>query len=215
MTKEKILKTLKSIYFSFAWLTVLLFALDLISKWVVQNTFLVDGKGVTVISNFFDIRLSHNMGAAFSLGDSGSPAMRTLWIIVSVVMSVGLIFYYVKNYKKLNVWYRLSLSMMIAGALGNMIDRMFYWDAIVGFDGVIDWLSFTLFGDWKFPSFNIADSALVVGVIIIIVILIVELIQDSIKKGKKGAYALPPKEYEKKIEEEQNHHNDDDKTNKA
>ncbi len=214
MTKEKIIKTLKSIYFSFAWLAVLLFALDLISKWIVQNTFLVDGKGVTVIDNFFDIRLSHNMGAAFSLGDSGSPAMRALWIAVSVLMSIGLIFYYVKNYKKLNVWYRLSLSMMIAGALGNMIDRMFYWDAIVGFDGVIDWLSFK-FGVWDFPSFNIADSALVVGVIIIIVLLIIELIQDSIKKGKEGAYALPPKEYEKKIEEEQHRLDDEDKTNKA
>lgn len=201
MNKEKIVKAFKSIYFSFIWLALLLLVLDFISKWVVQNNVT---EPITVIDGFFWISLTHNLGAAFSIGDDGSIEMRVIWIAVSVIMSIGLIFYYVKNYKKLNVWYRLSLSMMIAGALGNMIDRMFYWKALVGFDGVIDWLSFKLFGVWYFPSFNIADSALVIGVIILIVLLIKESVQEAIKKGKQGAYVLPPTEYEKKIEEEKN-----------
>ena len=201
MNKEKIVSFFKKFYFSFVWLTILLFGLDLLSKWIIQNN-VVEGQKITVINDFFWITKAYNKGAAFSALSSGEIWQRILWMSVSVVMSAGLIYYYVKNNKKMNVWYKVSLSMMIAGALGNMIDRLFYWKAIVGFDGVIDWLSFKLFGSWYFPAFNIADSALVVGVIILLILLIVELIQDSIAKGKKGGYKLPPKEYEKKLQDE-------------
>ncbi len=203
MNKEKILAFLKKFYFSFIWLTVLLFGLDLLSKWLIQNN-LAEGQNITVIDNFFWITKAYNKGAAFSALSDGETWQRILWMSISVVMSAALIFYYVKNFKKMSTWYKVSLSLMIAGALGNMIDRLFYWKAIVGFDGVIDWLSFKLFGVWYFPSFNIADSSLVVGVGILIVLLIIELVKDSIEKGKKGGYKLPPKEYEKKLESEEN-----------
>lgn len=202
MNKEKVMTFLKKFYFSFIWLIVLIFGLDLLSKWLIQNN-LVENQQIVVIDNFFWICKTYNKGAAFSLASDGELWQRIMWMSISVIMSAALIFYYVKNYKKMNTWYKVSLSLMIAGALGNMIDRLFYWKAIVGFDGVIDWLAFRLFGVWDFPRFNIADSSLVVGVAILVVILIIELIQDSIEKGKKGGYKLPPKEYEKKIEKEE------------
>ena len=198
MNKQKLNQILKFVFSSFIWLGVAIFLLDIITKWCAQNL-IIEGQPVVLIPGFFKLALSHNEGAAWSLGDSGSVGMRILWISVSVILSAALIFYYVKQYKKMTTWYRVALMLMISGAVGNMIDRMFYWDAIVGFNGVIDWISFT-FGTYNFPSFNIADSSLVVGVIIILVLIIIELIQDSIKKGKEGGYKLPPKEYEKQQE---------------
>ncbi|MCQ2793070.1 MAG: signal peptidase II [Bacilli bacterium] len=198
MNKEKVILGLKWFLNSFIWLGVLLFVLDIATKWGIQNTFVNE---IWIIPNFLSINLSHNMGAAWSMGGDGNIGMRALWIIISVVLSGALIAFYVIKRNKLSNWYKAALIMMIAGALGNMIDRIFYWKEIVGFDGVIDWISFT-FGSYKFPTFNIADSSLVIGVIILIVLIIIEMVQDSIKQGKKGAYKLKPEEYEKKIKEE-------------
>lgn len=200
MNKEKIKKGLKWFYFSFIWLIVVVFVLDIVSKWAVQNS-LSEGDKVYLIPNFLFITLHHNLGASFGLGSEGSLPLRIMWICISVVLSGALIAFYVIKRNKLSTWYKVAISLMIAGAVGNMIDRMFYWKAIVGFDGVIDWIGVYLFNSYQFPFFNIADSSLVIGVIIIVVLLIIELIQDSIQKGKDGAYSLPPEEYEKKQKE--------------
>lgn len=198
MNKEKIIKVLKEAFFSFAWIALLVFVLDITSKWIVQ-THLGLYEEVVVIKDFFSITLSHNEGAAWSLGDG----LRPLWIVVSVVLTGGLIFYFVKQYKKLSYLYRIAICLMIGGAFGNLIDRAFYWEKTVGFNGVIDWLSFRLFNSYDFPSFNIADSALVIGVILLLVTMVVELILDAIKKNKEGAYSLKPKDYEAKKEAEE------------
>ena len=212
MNKEKLIKILKEVFFSFAWVAVLVFVLDIVSKWIVQTHLSVYDEKV-VIKNFFSITLSHNTGAAWSMGATGSVAMRIVWISVSLVLSGALIFYLVKQYKKLSYLYRLAICLMIGGAVGNLIDRAFYWESTVGFDGVIDWLSFRLFNSYDFPSFNIADSALVIGVILLLVLVIVEVIQDAIKKNKEGAYSLKPKDYEakKEAEEAQKEQEDDAK----
>lgn len=196
MNKEKVLDILKKVFFSFAWIPVLVLIADLISKWAVQ-THLNEYQEVSIIGNFLLVTLSHNLGAAWSLG----YGLRWLWITVSVVLSAGLIAYYVKCFKKLTKPYLIALTLMIGGAVGNMIDRCFYWESLVGFDGVIDWIQFR-FGSYDFPTFNVADSCLVIGVIILITCLVIELIQDAIKKNKDGAYSMKPKDYEAKKEAE-------------
>lgn len=198
--KEKLINGLKWFFKSYIWLMVLVFVADITSKWIVQNN-VPEGHYINVIPNFFDITLSHNLGAAFSIGADGNIAMRIMWICISVILSAALIFYYVKSYKTIKGWHKVAIALMIAGAVGNMIDRAFYWKAIVGFDGVIDWLSF-LFGTYRFATFNIADSSLVVGVAILIIIIVVDLVKDGIKKGKEGAYKLTPEQYEAKQKEE-------------
>ena len=102
---------------------------------------------------------------------------------------------------------------MAGGAIGNLIDRALYWQAIVGHDGVIDFLSFHIpyydfnASKWTyylFPTFNVADSALTIGVIVLLVAVIIEMVQESIKKAKQGEYKYSPKELEarKKAEQE-------------
>lgn len=193
---------MKKFYFSFIWLIVVIFAIDLISKWAVQNS-LSYGQVVPLIPNFLNVTLVHNLGAAFSLGSNGELGWRIVWISVSVIMSFGLSFFYIKKMNSLRTWTRVAVVMIIAGAIGNMIDRIFYWNAIVGFDGVIDWIDFQ-FGSWHFATFNLADSSLVIGVAILILIVIVDSIKEVREKDKRGEYDLKPQDYKKKQEEEKN-----------
>ena len=127
---------------------------------------------------------------------------RIIFIIISFVLGGGLIAYYAyaTHKNKLNTVMKVSLALMISGAMGNLIDRTFYWKETVGFSGVIDWIS-VWFGSYSFPIFNLADSALVVGVIILLVYVIVESIQDAIKASKEGQYKYSPKELKEKNEE--------------
>jgi len=211
-TKEN----MKKFFYSFVWLMVLLFVIDIVTKWAVVNHFGVDGMnhqyhsdvhnekygishdydGITIIKNFCYIGGSINDRAAFSLGPN-----RVVLLIISLVMSIGFIGFYIFQYKKLNTIYKLSLALMIAGAVGNLIDRAFYWETTTGFNGVVDWIIF-VFGDWEFPMFNIADSCLVIGIIIIVIEMIIEEIKEAKKKAQRGEYKYSPEQLEKKEKDE-------------
>jgi len=197
-TKENLLKAFKS----FIWLSVVIFIIDIISKWAVQNAF-ANGGSQAIIPNFLNVVLTHNLGASFGMGSNGEIGWRIFWISVSVILTGVLIFIYIRYFKKFTLLQKAALALMIGGAFGNMIDRIFYWKAIVGFDGVIDWIDFQ-FGTWHFATFNIADSALVIGVLLIVIIEVVNLIKEVREKDKRGEYDLPPKEFEAKQKNEEN-----------
>ena len=196
-TKESLLK----IFYSFIWVSVLVFTVDIITKWVIQNNLKFDGDSITLIPNFLFIKLSHNLGASFGMGSSGEIGWRIFWVVISIVLSGVLIYVFAKYFSKFNKTQKIALALMIGGAIGNMVDRLFYWKALVGFDGVIDWIDFQ-FGTWHFATFNIADSCLVIGVIILILIEIINLVKEVREKEKRGDYDLPPMELEQKQKEE-------------
>lgn len=203
-TKEN----MKKFFFSFIWLAVVLIIVDQVTKWAVVKHFGVEAMAsdlgvrtfdemIPIIPNFLYIGGAINDGAAFSFKFTKNLiANRIIFAAISAIMSGLLIFYYVKEYKKLGAWLKVGLILMIAGALGNFIDRAFYWESTVGFSGVIDWIQVTFSKTAFFPTFNIADSALVVGVAILIVLFIIEEIKDSLKKAKEGEYKYSPKERE-------------------
>ena len=199
--KDKIINFLKWFYRSYIWVAILVFVFDISTKWVVQNiananNIPEEGLIATIIPNFFNIIIVHNLGAAFSLGANGDLIWRIIWILVSIIMSIGLSIYYYKTFKNNNVIYKISLMLMIGGAVGNLIDRAFYWESIVGFDGVIDFLDFEFGSLGHFATFNIADAALVIGVLLLIVIMIVEMIKESKEKAKRGEYDYSPEQLE-------------------
>jgi signal peptidase II len=82
--------------------------------------------------------------------------------IISLGVGVGFGYYYLKNYNKFSFYNHLGISFFLSGTWGNFIDRAFFPE------GVIDFLSFR-FGSYIFPTFNVADSALTIGVIILFV----------------------------------------------
>ena len=199
-------ENLKKFFYSFTWLMVLMFVIDIVTKWVVVKHFGVDtmnagvrhddAEVITIIKNFCYIGGSINDKAAFSLGPS-----RVVLLIISLVMSAGFIAFYIIQYKKLNTVYKLALALMISGALGNLIDRAFYWPSTTGFNGVIDWIIFVFWG-WEFAMFNIADACLVIGIIIIIVQMIIDEVKEAKKKAARGEYKYSPEQLEKKKKDE-------------
>jgi signal peptidase II len=130
---------------------VLIIALDQITKFIVASNFKL-GDSTTIIDNFFHIVHWRNSGAAWGIMQNGK------YVLVPVTFFLVLLMVYFM-YKYNNKLLRGSLSMVIGGALGNLIDRMFRSG------GVVDFLDFQ-FGSYHFPSFNVADSFIVVGTII-------------------------------------------------
>ena len=201
-------ENMKKFFYSFVWLMVLMFVVDILTKWAVVNHFGVDAMNkqvhsedtnvITIIKNFCYIGGAINPQAAFSLGPG-----RVVLLIISIVMSAGFIAFYIYQYKKLNTVYKLALALMISGAVGNLIDRAFYWPSTTGFDGVIDWIIFVFWG-WEFAMFNIADACLVIGIIIILVEMLIEEIKEAKKKAARGEYKYSPEQLEKQKQDEGN-----------
>lgn len=146
------------------WLTIsaIVIALDLYTKYLVQNAF-VYGEHLTV-TRFFDLVRYHNEGAAFSFLANAGGWQKLFFSGISVV-AIIVISYLITKYctEKL---FCIGLALVLGGAIGNLYDRM-----TLGY--VVDFLYFHIQGLY-WPAFNVADSAICVGV--------ATLILDSFKK---------------------------------
>ena len=176
---------------------LLLVGIDLLTKWLAE-IFLVEGELNAIIPNFLYFTKSYNTAVAFSLGSSlPMPVGRAINITISVVMSVAILWYWILNDDRFNNFQRSIAMLLAAGAVGNLIDRAFYWEAITGFDGVIDFIQFYLGGGPSAPNnfvnpfatFNLADSYLTIGMIMLIVLMII----DMIKESKNGGLSKDPR----------------------
>jgi signal peptidase II len=131
-------------------LAVAVFVVDQLSKYWV-STELAIGQAwmpLALVENVVVIRHVRNSGAAFGM----FPAAGNLFLLVAVLVVLGIIRYYYSRAHTAALWVRISLGLMLGGALGNMIDRFRF-----GF--VVDFIDL---GWW--PVFNAADSSIVVGV---------------------------------------------------
>lgn len=146
----------------FGLLIIGLFALDIITKQVMQNVLKTPGSTITIIPNLFEFQLVYNTGS-FS-GWFGSDVGHILLIIVSFIGAIGLPYLLIKYRNKITLPMNLGIAIVTAGNLGNLIDRLAYVDGKPR--GVIDFLHFyipSINFDW--PVFNVADICIVVGVI--------------------------------------------------
>ncbi|MGL1931864.1 MAG: signal peptidase II [Desulfotalea sp.] len=152
----------------------LVVVLDQLSKlWILDNFKMFDS--VEIVPNFFNLIYVVNPGAAFSfLADVDSPWRHYFFIGVGVVALVGLS-YYIHMLRNESKWYHFSLSLIAGGAVGNLIDR-------VSYGHVIDFLD-VYYGSYHWPAFNVADSAICVGVGIYLVKSITESRKEGCKKG--------------------------------
>ena len=128
---------------------------DVVIK-IIVSRYITLYDSIVLIPNFFAITYVRNTGAAFSVLENN----RILFIVIGVI-ALYLIYRYLIRDKSLNKLSIISYSMLLGGIIGNMIDRIVY-----GY--VIDYLSFNIFG-YNFPVFNLADTFIVVSVILIII----------------------------------------------
>ena len=177
MNKEKIINSIKFFFKSFLWVIPVLLVLDIVSKQVAQAN-LSTGKMVTFIPHLIGFELTYNDGAAFSLfGNLPEVPRRILLISFSTIGAIVMIVVLAMKYKKLNWWYKSSLYLMLAGCIGNFIDRVFYEKGLV-----IDFIRFIFWE--KFAIFNLADVFLVVGAFLLIIAVVIEETQDNFKMTK-------------------------------
>ena len=150
-------------------LSALVIVLDQLSKAWMTNHFAF-GESYTVLS-VFNLVLAHNTGAAFSFLNDAGGMQRWLFSIIAIVASVWIV--RMLSIHRAQLLFALALSMILGGALGNLIDRLAY-----GY--VVDFLSFH-WDEHYFPAFNLADSAITCGAFL--------LIFDSFRENKHGTVA--------------------------
>jgi len=147
-------------------LAALVAALDQLSKFAITRILTVGGN--IELAPFFNLVLVHNRGAAFSLLSSASGWQRELFIAIAVIASVWVV-YLLRRHPR-EPLFCLALSLILGGAIGNVIDRVL-------FGAVIDFLDFHV-GGYHWPAFNVADSAITCGAAL--------LIWDSLRSGKSA-----------------------------
>lgn len=156
-------KTSKIRYWLLAAVAIVL---DQITKLAVLKNFQF-AERLNIISDFFDLTLVYNTGAAFSfLADAGGW-QKYFFLALAVVISLYLARAIIKD--DFGAWGKIGAAMVIGGAFGNVIDRLLYGH-------VIDFLLF-YWKDWYYPAFNIADSFICVGAVL--------LVLDGFKHKKK------------------------------
>lgn len=134
-------------------IAIITFILDQLSK-IIVSIYLVNNP-ITVFDNFFLLRYATNTGAAWSILSNHQIILS----LISIVFLI-LIFIFKKNFKS-NTRNDFAFALLYGGILGNLVDRIIH-----GY--VIDFLDFYIFG-YNYPIFNIADMAIVVGIILIII----------------------------------------------
>ncbi|MAE94513.1 MAG: signal peptidase II [Deltaproteobacteria bacterium] len=146
--------------------------LDIATKqWVVSS--LAYGDRVAVVDGFFFLTHVRNPGAAFSMFATAPEPFRKWFFLIATSVAIVLIFSF---FRSLTPGDRLSagaLGLILGGAAGNLLDRLRYGE-------VIDFLHFRLWSGYSWPDFNVADTAIVIGV----ALLILELIAtESAQRG--------------------------------
>lgn len=134
---------------------ILFLLIDIISKQLILY-FMVENQTIQIIPHFFSLTYAKNTGVAFSMLEG-----NILFILLMSVIVVGVLVYFAKS-KGNRRLEKICYSMILGGALGNFLDRIFY-----GY--VIDFFDFTLFG-FKMAIFNVADVEIVCGAFLLIVL---------------------------------------------
>jgi signal peptidase II len=135
------------------------YPLDQLTKWIVVSRFYY-GESVEVIPGFFNLTYVRNPGGAFSLFATGPETIRIAFFIGTGVVAVALLVVLYRRLESQALLAAAALGTILGGALGNLTDR-------IRIGEVIDFLDFHIAG-YTWPTFNVADSCIVVGVTFLI-----------------------------------------------
>ncbi len=182
---KKHLKSINWIKFSiFCAIIIVLFVIDLISKQYVYSKYIdLYNKDpyfkVHAVPYLFDVTLAFNKGAAWSVGFG----MVGLFSMISLIAGIILICCFIYYFSTVPTFVNVCLALAIAGDFGNFVDRFGCWiQKGIYKDGVVDFITFAFWDN--FPTFNIADSYLVIAIFIAIIGLIYTLIKTSLVSKK-------------------------------
>ncbi|MEZ5847605.1 MAG: signal peptidase II [Geminicoccaceae bacterium] len=134
---------------------LLLLAADQLTKALALDG--LSGRGVIEITSFFNLVLVWNTGVSFGMFSGSGDLGRWALVAVALAVGIGLSVWFLRERRNLP---RVCITLILAGAVGNVIDRVRY-------GAVVDFLDFHAKG-YHWPAFNIADCAIVVGAILLL-----------------------------------------------
>ena len=141
----------------FILLTIIIFLIDQLTKWAIHSNMNLY-QSIPVIENFFYLTYVTNDGMAFGLSlPGGQIVLSGLSIIMTIVL--GYLFWLERNG---HILIKLALSLIIAGAIGNLFDRVSYGE-------VVDFIHIKLGSFWEWYIFNIADTSVSIGMILFLI----------------------------------------------
>ncbi|HWU75342.1 MAG TPA: signal peptidase II [Rhodanobacter sp.] len=141
-------------------LSVVVIALDQLSKWWAVHALQPMGMPHAVIPGFLNWTLAFNRGAAFSFLADGSGWQRWFFVVLAAVISAVLVVW-LKRTPRRDWRTALPLALIIGGAIGNLIDRLHA-------SQVTDFIQ-VYYGQWSYPVFNLADCGITAGAVLLIV----------------------------------------------
>lgn len=134
--------------------------LDQLSKWWVSMTLQLH-ESISIIPHFLSITYTKNKGAAWSILEG-----KMIFFYAVTLLFIGFCFYFYRKTKKTDFLGKIAIILMLSGALGNFIDRLY-------FQYVRDFIQVFIF-NYDFPVFNIADSSLCIGVALLLISTFIE-----------------------------------------
>ena len=140
------------------WLSGLVIGLDQLSKWLAASL-LEPYQPVPVLSSF-NLTLMYNTGAAFSFLAAAGGWQRWFFLLLALAISIALVIW-ISQLKRSELWLAIALSLILGGAVGNLIDRVLH-------SHVIDFID-VYYGRWHWPAFNLADSAITAGAALLVI----------------------------------------------
>ena len=150
-------------------LVLFIVVLDQVTKVAVDRSLLLHD--AIAVTPFFNLTLTYNYGAAFSFLSNAGGWQRWMFTAISLVVSIVLVVWLYRLPRKQS-WLALSLSLILGGAVGNLIDRVVY-----GY--VVDFIQ-VYYQSWYFPSFNVADAAISCGTVLLLALTFFEKSEESV-----------------------------------
>lgn len=141
-------------------LSVLIIIFDQITKFKAAEL-LMHKKPFIIVKDFIQFHYVENRGAAFGILQD----KKIFFVVITLVVVIVTSYYLINNYHELHKFARIGIALLLAGAIGNLIDR-------IRFGYVIDFISVRLINAYDFPVFNIADISIVLGTGIIMILVI-------------------------------------------
>jgi signal peptidase II len=146
--------------------SAMIIAIDQVTKMFVHLHFQL-GESVPVWPGFFNLTYVRNPGAAFGFLAQSHPEFRDVFFLVMPPIALGIILYILRGVSNRDHWQIFALSSIFGGAVGNYIDR-------IQFRFVIDFLDFHWKEFYTYPAFNVADMAIVGGVLVLMALMFFE-----------------------------------------
>jgi signal peptidase II len=144
------------------WVVTIL-VLDQLTKMIVDRTMALH-QSIPIIDGVFSLTYVRNTGAAFGIFSGSHEAFRLPFLILVSVLALGFVVVMLKRLRDEEKGLITALSLIIGGAIGNLVDRILYGE-------VIDFLDF-YWSHYHWPAFNVADSCITIGVLITLFYLI-------------------------------------------